>query len=124
VKSISHFDHLSEIVPLQIWTGVVGRAVSGNEASLVAVSLESNADVPEHHHVNEQTGMLVSGGMTFRIGGESRELTPGSTWVIPAEVPHSVTAGPEGAFLIELFAPPRADWADLERLEPSPPAGL
>jgi hypothetical protein len=44
--------------------------------------------------------------------------------VIPADVPHSVTAGPEGAFLIELFAPPRADWADLERLEPSPPAGL
>jgi quercetin dioxygenase-like cupin family protein len=44
--------------------------------------------------------------------------------VIPANVPHSADAGPDGAFLIELFAPPRADWAGLERLEPSPPAGL
>ena len=121
---MSYFDHLSEIVPLQIWNGVVGRAISGKQASLVAISLEPNADVPEHHHVNEQTGMLVSGAMTFRIGGESRDLTPGSTWVIPADVPHSVTAGPDGAFLIELFAPARDDWADREILEPRPPAGL
>jgi quercetin dioxygenase-like cupin family protein len=121
---MSAFDHLNEIVPLQIWTGVVGRAVSGQEASLVAVSLDPGTDVPEHHHVNEQTGMLISGAVTFRIGDESRELTPGSTWVIPANVPHTVTAGPKGAFLIELFAPPRADWGGLERLEPSRPTGF
>jgi hypothetical protein len=40
--------------------------------------------------------------------------------VIPAHVPHSVVAGPEGARLAELFAPPRADWAGLERLSASP----
>jgi quercetin dioxygenase-like cupin family protein len=78
--------------------------------------------VPEHHHVNEQTGMLIRGSLTFRIGEETAELRPGSTWVIPADVPHSVDAGPEGAFLIELFAPPRDDWAGLDRLEPSPPS--
>ena len=121
---MSAFDHLSEIVPLQIWNGVVGRAISGNEASLVAVSLDPETEVPEHQHVNEQTGMLISGSLTFRIGDEARDLTRGATWVIPPNVPHSVHTGAEGAFLIELFAPPRADWADLERLEPSPPAGL
>jgi quercetin dioxygenase-like cupin family protein len=121
---MSYFDHLNEIGPLQIWSGVVGRSIAGNEATLAAIELASNTDVPEHHHVNEQMGMLLRGAMTFRIGGESQDLTPGSTWVIPADVPHSVTAGPEGAFLIELFAPPRADWAGLPKLEPSPPAGL
>jgi quercetin dioxygenase-like cupin family protein len=121
---MSQFDHLNEIVPLQIWTGVVGRAVSGNEATLVAVSLDPDTEVPEHQHVNEQTGMLIRGSLTFRIGDESKDLVPGATWVIPANVPHAVHAGPDGAFLIELFAPPRADWAGLERLEPSPPAGL
>jgi quercetin dioxygenase-like cupin family protein len=121
---MSYFEHLNEIVPLQIWNGVVGRAVAGSEATLAAIELEPNTALPEHHHVNEQTGMLIRGALTFRIGDETRELTPGSTWVIPADVPHSVTAGPKGAFLIELFAPPRVDWAGLERLEPSPPAGL
>jgi quercetin dioxygenase-like cupin family protein len=121
---MSAFNHLNEIVPLQIWDGVVGRAISGDGASLVAISLDPGTNVPEHSHANEQTGMLVSGSLTFRIGDESRDLDRGGTWVIPANVPHSVDAGPDGAFLIELFAPPRADWAGLERLEPSPPAGL
>jgi quercetin dioxygenase-like cupin family protein len=119
---MSAFHHWDEIVPLQIWEGVVGRAVDGKEATLAAIELAPGTVVPEHNHVNEQTGMLVRGSLTFRIGDETKELRPGSTWVIPADVPHAVEAGPEGAFLIELFAPPRADWAGLERLEPGPPA--
>jgi hypothetical protein len=35
-----------------------------------------------------------------------------------------VTAGPDGARLIEVFVPARDDWADREILEPRPPAGL
>jgi unsaturated pyranuronate lyase len=121
---MTQFDHLNEIVPLQIWNGVVGRAVNGVEATLAAIELEPGCVVPEHSHANEQTGMLIRGALRFRIGEETKELVPGSTWVIPAHVPHDVAAGPEGAFLIELFAPPRADWAGLERLDPSPPAGF
>ena len=116
------FEHWDEIVPLKIWEGVVGRAVNGKEATLAAIELEPGTVVPEHSHVNEQTGMLVRGSLRFRIGDETQELRPGSAWVIPAHVPHAVVAGPDGAFLIELFAPPRADWAGLERLEPGPPS--
>ena len=121
---MSAFDDIREIVPLKIWDGVIGRAVAGREATLAAIELEPNADVPEHHHVNEQTGILLRGSMRFRIGDETKELVPGSTWVIPADVPHAVLAGPDGAFLVELFAPPRADWAGLERLEPGTPTGF
>jgi quercetin dioxygenase-like cupin family protein len=119
---MSAFGHWDEVAPLQIWDGVVGRAVAGQEATLAAIELDPGTKVPEHHHVNEQTGMLIRGSLTFRIGDETQELRPGSTWVIPADVPHSVDAGPDGAFLIELFAPPRDDWAGLDRLAPSPPA--
>ena len=121
---MSAFDELREIVPLQVWGGVVARAVSGEEATLAAIELDPNTEVPEHHHVNEQIGILVRGALTFVIGEESKELGPGATWVIPADVPHAVSVGPGGAFLIELFAPPRADWGGLDRLEPSPPPGF
>jgi quercetin dioxygenase-like cupin family protein len=120
----SAFDDLREIVPLRIWNGVVGRAVAGKEATLAAIDLEPDTAVPEHRHVNEQTGILLRGTLEFRIGEETKELAPGAMWVIPADVPHSVHAGPEGAFLVELFAPPRDDWAGLERLEPSAPPGF
>jgi quercetin dioxygenase-like cupin family protein len=121
---MSAFDHLNEIVPQRIWPGLVGRSLHGIEATLAAIEIEPNVDVPEHSHVNEQIGILTGGSVTFRIGDEEQDLRPGATWVIPAHVPHSVRSGPDGATLIELFAPPRADWAGLERLEPSPPAGL
>ena len=118
------FDDLREIVPLKIWDGVIGRAVAGEEATLAALELAPGTVVPEHQHVNEQIGILLRGSVTFRIGDERKALGPGATWVIPANVPHDVEAGPEGAWLIELFAPPRSDWGGLERLEPSAPPGF
>jgi quercetin dioxygenase-like cupin family protein len=117
---MSAFSHLDELERLQIWDGLVGRAVAGKEASLVAIEIEPGTEVPEHSHPNEQTGILLGGTMTFTIGGESKELRPGAMWVIPGGVPHSVAAGPEPVFLVELFAPPREDWGSLERLPPSP----
>ena len=87
-------------------------------------TLEPNIEVPEHSHVNEQIGVLIRGSVTFRIGDEAKELQPGATWVIPADVPHSVDAGAGRRSIVELFAPPRADWAGLERLEPGAPTGF
>ncbi len=121
---MSAFDDIRTIVPLQVWDGVIARAVAGKEASLAAIELEPNTKVPEHQHASEQTGILLRGTMWFRIGDEAKNLVPGSTWVIPANVPHDVEAGSDGAFLVELFAPPRADWAGLERLEPRTPPGF
>ena len=117
---MSYFDHLDEIERLQIWDGLVGRAAVGKEASLVAIEIDPDTDVPEHRHPNEQTGILLRGSMRFTIGGESKELTPGATWVIPGNTPHSVRSGSNGAFLVELFAPPREDWSGLERLPAAP----
>jgi quercetin dioxygenase-like cupin family protein len=117
---MSAFSHTDGLEILQIWPGVTARVVAGAEATFSWIELEPNAEVPEHQHPNEQTGVLLRGSLRFRIGDETKELTPGSMWVIPGDVPHQVAAGPEGAALAELFAPPRADWAALERLPAAP----
>jgi quercetin dioxygenase-like cupin family protein len=117
---MSHFSDADELEILQIWPGVTARAVAGAEATFSWIELEPGADVPEHRHPNEQTGVLLRGSLRFRIGDETKELAPGAMWVIPADVAHQVTAGPEGAALAELFAPPRSDWAALERLPAAP----
>ncbi len=115
------FGDVAQITPLRVWEGVIGRAVHGEKLTLVTIELEPGAVVPEHHHVSEQAGVLVSGSLTFRIGDEERELARGATWCIPADVPHEVWAGSEGALLVEAFAPPRAeDWKSLDRLPVSP----
>jgi quercetin dioxygenase-like cupin family protein len=118
---LSSFDDLQGLPVIQVWDTVVARAVHGERQSLAVVELEANAIVPEHRHENEQLGMVIDGTLTFRIGDKTRELGPGETWSIPSNVPHEVTAGPEGAVVIDVFAPVRADWEELEKSEPRRP---
>ena len=73
--------------------------------------------VPEHSHENEQLGIMISGSVEFRVADESRQLGPGDTWSIPANTPHEVHTGPEGAIMVDVFAPVREDWKPLEQFD-------
>jgi quercetin dioxygenase-like cupin family protein len=118
---VGRIEDLAKIGPQDIWSGVVVRAVHGERLTLGVVELSPNAVVPEHRHDNEQLGLLLQGSLTFRIGDESRELGPGGMWSIPSNAPHEVTAGPEGAVVLDLFAPGRADWQEIDAQEPRRP---
>jgi unsaturated pyranuronate lyase len=115
------FHDLQNLPVIQVWETVVARAVHGERQSLAVVELDPDAVVPEHQHENEQLGIVITGSLTFRIGDETRVLGPGETWTIPSNVPHEVTAGPAGAVVIDVFAPVRADWNELEHTKPSSP---
>ena len=103
------------MTPQQIWDGVLGRSVHGERITLGVIELDPDSLVPEHSHENEQLGLVLSGSLSFRVGGETRELGPGGTWRITADTPHEVRAGPEGAVVIDVFSPIREDWKPLER---------
>jgi quercetin dioxygenase-like cupin family protein len=118
---VSAFEELAAIGPQDIWRGVAARAVHGERITLGIVELEPGAVVPEHSHENEQLGIVLAGSLTFRVGDETRELGPGGTWRIPANTPHDVTAGPEGAVVLDVFAPTRDDWAAFEPQAPRKP---
>ena len=118
---MSAFARLADLGPLPIWTGVLGRAVQGERITMAVVELVPNCNVPEHQHPNEQLGVVLRGSMTFTIGGERRELVAGDTYNIPANVPHTVTAGPDGGVAIDVFSPVRADWERFDPLSPTQP---
>jgi quercetin dioxygenase-like cupin family protein len=115
---MSSFNDVGELWPQQIWEGVTGRSVHGEQVTLSLIELEPGTAIPQHSHENEQVGILVEGSLAFRIGDEARELGRGGTWRILAHVPHSVTAGPDGAVIVEVFSPPRHDWHAIESEEP------
>jgi quercetin dioxygenase-like cupin family protein len=118
---MSAFADLNAIPAQRIWEGVTGRSVHGQRLTLGVVELAPDSVVPEHHHANEQLGMVITGTVLFRVGSETRELGPGGTWSIPSDMPHEVRTGPEGAVVIDVFSPPRADWVTLEHEEPRAP---
>ena len=109
---MSAFDDLSSLDLRRIWDGVHGRVVHGEQITLGVIELDPGSVVPEHRHENDQLGICLSGSLLFRVGKESRELAAGATWSIPANVPHEVRVGAEGAVVIDVFVPPRDDWRD------------
>jgi quercetin dioxygenase-like cupin family protein len=118
---VSFFADLPTIAPHRIWDGVSGRVLQGQRVTVAVVELDPDGVIPQHRHENEQVGLVVAGSLTFRVADEERELGPGGTWCIPAQVPHEVRTGPGGAVVVEAFAPIRDDWDRLDRDQPSPP---
>jgi quercetin dioxygenase-like cupin family protein len=114
---VSAFGSVDSFELQRIWDGVHGRAVHGERITLGVIELDPNSVVPEHSHEHEQLGICVSGSLTFRVADESRDLRPGDTWSIPGNVPHEVRVGPEGAVVIDVFAPTRDDWRDAPQVD-------
>jgi quercetin dioxygenase-like cupin family protein len=118
---VTAFDDLAAIPPQGIWDGILSRAVHGERITLAVVELDPEAPLPEHSHDNEQLGIVIRGSLTLRVGNEERMLGSGETWRIESNVPHEGRAGPDGAVVVDVFAPPRDDWRALEPQDPQPP---
>ena len=119
---VSNLIDLHDITPLQVWGDAVrARRIQGERITFAVVELAPDAIVPEHRHEAEQLGMVIEGSVRFTIDGETRELGPGGTWRILSNLPHGVVTGPDGATVIDVFNPVRADWDGLEELPATEP---
>lgn len=111
---MSNLVDIGDVPALDVWGETVqARVISGANASLAVVELQPHAIVPEHRHEHEQLGMCLEGSITFTVDGERRELGPGGTWRIPSNLAHDAAAGPDGAVVVDIFSPVRADWSAL-----------
>jgi len=108
---MSNLNDVATMPVIDVWGEAVrARRIEGERITLALVELAPDSIVPEHRHENEQLGMVITGDVTFTIGDETRRMGPGGTWRIPSNVPHNVSVGPEGAVVIDIFAPTRSDW--------------
>jgi quercetin dioxygenase-like cupin family protein len=117
---VSGFDDVRSIVPRRIWDRITARSVHGERLTLAVVELEPGAIAEEHSHEHEQLGIVLRGSLLFRIGDEERDLKPGETWEIPSNTLHRAVAGPDGATVLDVFSPPRSEWAEGEPGEAGP----
>jgi quercetin dioxygenase-like cupin family protein len=119
---VSNLIDISDAPLLEVWGEAVrARRVQGERITLAVVELGPNAAVPKHHHEAEQLGLVICGQVDFTVDGESRVLGPGGTWRILSDRPHAVTAGPDGAVVVDVFTPVRADWDTLAVVDGAAP---
>jgi quercetin dioxygenase-like cupin family protein len=119
-QTMEIFQTVAELKPARIWDGVLARVLNGERLTIGFVDLDPNVQVPQHTHENEQVGFVLRGTVTMVIAGQAQKLAVGATYTIHSNVPHSAKTGPDGASVVDVFAPVRADWDKAPRLEPFP----
>jgi|AntDeeMinimDraft_5_1070356.scaffolds.fasta_scaffold03125_6 quercetin dioxygenase-like cupin family protein len=88
----------------------------GEEMNVQRFEIDPDAVVPEHDHPHEQTGVVLSGTLTFVLAdGTEKVVGPGDTYAIPGGEAHGAeNRTDEVVEGIDVFAPPRTDpaWQD------------
>jgi len=105
-----NLDDLNQGMKRELAPGLSTRIFPGEQAMLSVVTVEPNANGTVHHHPEEQWGLLLEGSGVRIQGGEEVPVSVGDFWRSPGGVPHGFTAGPEGARILDIFSPPRAEY--------------
>lgn len=82
----------------------------GEKAMLSVVRLEPGAMGTMHHHPEEQWGVMLEGSATRYQGDTQFQIVEGDIWRTPPNAPHTMKAGPDGAVVLDIFAPIRSDY--------------
>jgi len=90
--------------------GVTTSIFPGENVMLSVVRVEPNATGSVHSHPEEQWGVLLEGRCTRIQGGEEVEASVGEFWHTPGGVSHGIRTGSEGALILDIFSPPRAEY--------------
>jgi quercetin dioxygenase-like cupin family protein len=101
----------SAIEPQHLSAGVRIRTPYGKNVMLSLVEIDAGWAVPTHSHPHEQAGIVLEGRMRFTIGEESRVLSPGESYIVPANVPHRAEAVDGPIRALDVFSPIREDYA-------------
>jgi quercetin dioxygenase-like cupin family protein len=105
-----NLDNPSDGLLRELAPGVSTRIFSGEHAMLSIVTIAPGAMGTMHHHPEEQWGVLLSGSAIRFQGGEEIAVKAGDFWRTPGHVPHTMRAGPDGARVLDIFAPPRPEY--------------
>ena len=104
---------LDSVAPFALAAGVHARALFGDATMLNLVELEPGAIVPRHSHPHEQMGIVISGEIVMIIEGVERACHAMDAMHIPPGTEHGAYAGPDGAVVLDVFAPIREDFRAL-----------
>ena len=100
----------ADATPVQVLPGLVRRTLAdGPSMMMCEFTFAAGIQIPNHAHLHEQVGYVVSGRVRLTIDGESFELGPGDSYRAPSSVPHGALTL-EPSVVVDTFSPPREDY--------------
>ncbi|MEM9278856.1 MAG: cupin domain-containing protein [Pseudomonadota bacterium] len=107
MKNFFNIHDLEGGISRKLAEGIAATIFPGEQAMVSIVRIEPNAKGTLHHHPEEQWGFMIEGSATRIQDGAEIPAKAGDFWRTPGNVPHTIHAGPEGALVFDIFAPPR-----------------
>jgi quercetin dioxygenase-like cupin family protein len=93
------------------WFGALAEikataADTGGQMTIVEVTEQPGAEAPLHvHHRDDEGFWIVEGEVTFEVGDETIEATPGDYVFGPRDIPHRFTVGDQGCRMLFILVP-------------------
>ncbi len=109
-ENFFHIDTSEQGIFRELAKGITTRIFPGQQAMLSVVRVAPHARGAVHSHEQEQWGYVISGSAIRIQDGEEIHVGPGDFWCSPGGVAHGIVGGPEGAVILDVFAPPRPEY--------------
>lgn len=97
-------------LPRKLAEGMNTTIFASARLMVSAVRIDPNCKGTLHKHPHEQWGVLMTGAGKRIAEKGFTPVTAGDVWFTPGEELHTFEAGAEGAFILEVFSPPREDY--------------
>ncbi len=92
-------------------SGLPVKVINGENLTMTVFELPAGFANAGHSHCNEQLGYVLAGEVTYHVDGKTFICRTGDVYLIPVDVPHSISVNPEApARLLEIFSPPRTEY--------------
>jgi mannose-6-phosphate isomerase-like protein (cupin superfamily) len=97
----------SDAKPIDCPFGHVQRIVTGGEGGVANVHVvRVTQGLPHVHAAYDEVYYFLAGTGEITVGSETQRVTPGTTAVIPAGVPHSLSADSGDSLEFVIFGTP------------------
>ena len=103
------FVELKNLPELEIAKGIKAKSVTSDTVTVLHVSIEEGAILPEHSHYNEQVVNVIDGELELTVDGNKYNLHPGNVMVLEPNVVHSGKAI-KACKVVDVFHPYRKDF--------------
>jgi len=100
---------LADLPVKEIFPGLRARLVHTGRVTHSWVEVDEGASFPEHRHPHEQIVSVIEGTLELTVQETTHQLTRGTVFVIPPDVPHS-GRGVTRCVVLDAFAPVREDY--------------
>ena len=113
MSALDYFFNLKALekgIPRKLSDGVDAHIFPAEQSMASVVVIAPNAVGKIHSHPQEQWSILIKGGGTRIHDGEHIPVKEGDFWVAPGDCEHGIVGGPEGAVIVDIFAPARPEY--------------